>query len=240
MLNRLGLMPTYSCSSSASPSPCPPCSQTTPAPPASINFGEAVAPEHIFFAPLHLLSQGHLALSRTNITTPAINLHWTIAILGKKRFGNTMPPHPNRSNSKSSLIIQPAAMRETKFYQHINSFVPKLPPRGNSWGSTGPQLARMIRKQFLSTITAPISALAGLLWEDIYYCSVTNLSPGMQCFGLKQLVPLCFWGFGSNGAHLGQEKAVLGPNRVCKKVDFSQKHHIQICSNRTKMALWGH
>ena len=72
------------------------------------------------------------------------------------------------------------------------------------------------------------------------YCSVTNLSPGMQCFGLKQLVPLCFWGFGSNGAHLSQEKAVSGPNRVCKKVDFSQKHHLQICSNRTKMAILGH
>ena len=75
--------------------------------------------------------------------------------------------------------------------------------------------------------------------QKYHYCSVTNLSPGMQCFGLKQLVPLCFWGFGSNGTHLGQKKAVLGPNRVCKKVDFSQKHHLQICSNRTKMALWG-
>ena len=73
--------------------------------------------------------------------------------------------------------------------------------------------------------------------QNCHYCSVTNLSPGMQCFGLKQLVTLCFWCFGSNGAHLGQKKAVLGPNRVCKKVDFSQKHHLQICPNRTKGAL---
>ena len=185
MLNRLGLMPTYSCSSSASPSPCPPCSQTTPAPPASTNFGEAVAPEHIFFAPLHLLSprssciiwdkyyhtryKSSLNHSKLRsfpaygITYPSPHVTFINISELKKKFGNTLPPHPNRSNSKSSLIIQPAAMRETKFYQHINSFVPKLPPRGNSWGSTGPQLARMIRKQFLSTITAPISALAGLL-----------------------------------------------------------------------------
>ena len=65
--------------------------------------------------------------------------------------------------------------------------------------------------------------------QKYHYCSVTNLSPGMQCFGLKQLVTLCFWCFGSNGVHLGQKKAVFGPNRVCKKVDFSQKHHLQIC-----------
>ena len=67
-------------------------------------------------------------------------------------------------------------MRKTKFYQHINSFVPKFPPRGNSWGSTGPQLARMIRKQFLNTITTPISALAGLLWQDIYAINVINVA----------------------------------------------------------------
>ena len=85
-----------------------------------------------------------------------------------------------------------------------------------------------------------LGGFGGVFWpQNYHYCSVTNLSPGMQCFGLKQLVPLCFWGFGSNGAHLSQEKAVLGPNRVCKKVDFSQKHHLQICSNRTKMGLWG-
>ena len=73
--------------------------------------------------------------------------------------------------------------------------------------------------------------------QNCHFCSETNFSPGMQCFGLKQLVTLCFWGLGSNGALLGQKMAVLGPNRVCKKVDFSQKHHLQICPNRTKGAL---
>ena len=28
--------------------------------------------------------------------------------------------------------------------------------------------------------------------QNCHYCSVTNFSPGMQCFGLKQLVTLCF------------------------------------------------
>ena len=99
---------------------------------------------------------------------------------------------------------------------HSNFWPPRTP--GGAWGALGG----------FGGVCRP---------QNCYYCLETNFSPGMQCFGLKQLVTLCFWGFGSNGALLGQNMAVLGPNRVCKKVDFSQKHHLQICPNRTKGAL---
>ena len=75
--------------------------------------------------------------------------------------------------------------------------------------------------------------------QKCHYLSETNFSPGMQSFGLKQLITLCFWGFGSKGTPLGQKRALSGPNRVCKKVDFSQKHHLQFCLNCTKGALLG-
>ena len=74
--------------------------------------------------------------------------------------------------------------------------------------------------------------------KHYYYCLVTNLSPGMQCFGLKQLVPLCFRGFGSNRAHLGQKKAVFGRNRVCKKWIFLKNTIFKLVKIAPKVPFW--
>ena len=66
-----------------------------------------------------------------------------------------------------------------------------------------------------------------------------QFQPWNAMFWVKTTCNTMFLMFWVKWGPPGSKKAVLGPNRVCKKVDFSQKHHLQICSNRTKMALWG-
>ena len=62
----------------------------------------------------------------------------------------------------------------------------------------------------------------------------------MSCFGSKQLVTLCFWYFGPNLGPQGQKKAILGQNRVCRKVHFPKNCHPKSCLYRTKTHVGDH
>ena len=68
----------------------------------------------------------------------------------------------------------------------------------------------------------------------------TNFDSEMSCFGSKQLVTLCFWYFGPNLGPQGQKKAILGQNRVCRKVHFPKKCHLKSCLYRTKTHVGDH
>ena len=81
-------------------------------------------------------------------------------------------------------------MRETKFYQHINLFVPKFPPRGNSWVQLDPNL----REWFVNN-SSILSLLPYRPWQAYYDRTliVEKMLPALQYLPLGAAKEESWW-----------------------------------------------